>query len=148
MAIVFDSQFLFTKLSFFHDCPLLIPLCNSKWNIFIMFCPICSLQYVGQCNNFRAGTNGHKINFRLNATGNINKMDNKLLFDHLICHNIDYLHVCNVDMIHVGKNTESQLEELLIRKERKWIWDLRSITNYGLNLDDGYFCQNKRCRNR
>ena len=134
--------------SFFHNCPLLIPLCNSKWIILVIFCPICSVQYVGQCNNFRAGTNGHKSNFRLNATGNINKMDNKLLYDHLICLDIDYFHVCNVHMIHIGKNTESQLEELLIRKERKWIWDLRSITAYGLNQDDGFFCQNKRCRNR
>ena len=45
----------------------------------------------------------------------INEID-KLLNDHLICHDIDYLHVCIVDMIHVGNNTESQLEELLSRK--------------------------------
>ena len=54
-------------------------------------------------------------------------MDNKLLYDHLICHNIDYFHVSIVDMIQVGNNTESQLDELLSRKERKWIWDLCSI---------------------
>ena len=30
-------------------------------------------------------------------------------------------------MIHVGNNTESQLDELLGRKERKWIWELGSI---------------------
>ena len=49
-------------------------------------------------------------------------------------------------MIQVGNNTESQLDELLSRKERKWILDLCSITPYGLNQDDGYYCHNKRCR--
>ena len=70
------------------------------------------------------------------------------LYDHLICHNIDYFHVSIVDMIQVGNNTESQLDELLGRKERKWIWDLCSITPYGLNQDDGYYCRNKRCGKR
>ena len=69
-------------------------------------------------------------------------------YDHLICHNIDYFHVSIVDMIHVGNNTESQLDELLSRKERKCIWDLCSITSYGLSQDDGYYCQNIRCKKR
>ena len=53
-----------------------------------------------------------------------------------------------LDMIHVGNNTESQLEELLGRKERKCIWDLGSMTPYDLCQDDGFHCQNKMCRNR
>ena len=89
----------------------------------------------------------HKSDFRLYAAGKINKVDNKLLYNRLICHNKDYFHVCIVDMIHVGSNTESQLEELLSKKERKWIWDLGSITPYGLMQDDGFYCQNKRCGN-
>ena len=32
---------------------------------------------------------------------------------------LDYFHVCIVDMIHVGNNTESLFEEHLGRKERK-----------------------------
>ena len=92
--------------------------------------------------------NGHKSDFRLYAAGRINKMDNKLSYDHLMCHNIVYFHVCIVDMIRVGNNTESQLAELLSREERKWIWDLCSITPYGLSQDDGFYCQNKRYRNR
>ena len=92
--------------------------------------------------------NGHKSDFRHYAAGKINKMDNKLLYDHLICHNIDYFHVSIVDMIQVGNNTESQLDELFSRKERKWMWDLCSINSYGLNQDDGYYCQNKTCRKR
>ena len=46
-------------------------------------------------------------------------MDNKLLYDRLICHDTDYFHVCILDMIHIGNNTEYLLEELLRRKERK-----------------------------
>ena len=63
--------------------------CDSKWNIYVISCPICNLQYVGQSNNFWPHMNGHKSDFRLHAAGKINKMDNKLLYDHLICHNID-----------------------------------------------------------
>ena len=69
-------------------------------------------------------------------------MDNKLLYDHLICQSIDYFHVCIVDMLHVGNNTESQLEELS-RIECKLIWDIGSITPYCLNQDDGSYCQTK-----
>ena len=86
--------------------------CNSKWIIYVISCPN-NQQYVGKSNNFRARMNGHNSDFRLNAAGKINKMDNELVYDHLICHNIDYFHVCFVDMIHVGNKTESQLEELL-----------------------------------
>ena len=122
--------------------------CDSKWIIYVISCPICNLQYVGRSNNFRAHMNGHKSDFRLYDAGKINNMDNKLLYDHLICHDIDYFNVFIVDMIHVGNITESQLEELLSRKERKCIWDLGSITPYGLCQDDGFYCQNKWCRNR
>ena len=69
--------------------------------------------------------NGHKSDFRLYAAGKINKMDNKLLFYHFICHNIDYFHVCIVDMIHIGKNNESQLEKLLSRKKTQMDLGLR-----------------------
>ena len=63
--------------------------------------------------------NGHKNDFRLYAAGKIINMDNNLLYDHLISHDINYFHVSIVDMIHVGNNTESQLDELVSRKERK-----------------------------
>ena len=51
-------------------------------------------------------------------------------------------------MIHIDNNTESQLDELLCRTERKWIWDLCSITPNGLSHDDGYYCQSQRRRKR
>ena len=87
-----------------------------------------------------ARMNGHKSDFRLYVAGKINKMDNKPLYDHQICHFMDYLDVCIVDMIYVGNNTETQLEELLGRIDRKWIWDIFSITPYDLNQDNGSKC--------
>ena len=72
--------------------------CDSKWIIYVISCPICNLQYVGQSNNLRARMNGHKSDFRLNAAGKINN-----LYDNLICHNIHYFHVSTVDMIHVNE---------------------------------------------
>ena len=82
---------------------------------------------MGQSNSIRARMNVHKSDFRLYAAGKINRMATKLSYDHLICHYIHYFNVCIADMIHVGNNTESQIEELLGRKERKLIWDLGSI---------------------
>ena len=38
--------------------------CESKWVIYVIFCPICKLQYVGLSTNFRARMNGHKSDFR------------------------------------------------------------------------------------
>ena len=54
-------------------------------------------------------------------------------------HNIDYFLMCVVDIIQVGNNNEHELEELLSRKECKWILDLGSITSYGLIQDDGFY---------
>ena len=48
--------------------------------------------------------NGHKSEFRLYDAGKIKKIDNKLLYDHLIYHNIDYFQVCNEDLIHLDNN--------------------------------------------
>ena len=98
-----------------------------------------------QSNNFSASMNGHKGDFRLFAAGKIKKIDNKLLYDHLIYHSIDYFQVCTVDLIRVDNNTEHQLEELLNRIEHKLIWDLGSMTPHSLWQDAGYYCQNKRC---
>ena len=63
-------------------------------------------------------------------------------------HNIDYFQVFIVDLICLDNNNEHQFEELLRRNERKWMWVLGSITPYGLNQDDGFYCQDKMCRNR
>ena len=90
--------------------------------------------------------NGHKSDFRLYAAGKINKLDNKILYDRLIYHDIQSFQICIVGLIRLDNNIEIQFEELLGRKERKWIWDLGSITPYSLGQVDGDYCQNKRCR--
>ena len=81
--------------------------CDSKWVIYV-FHPIRKLQHVGQSTNFRAHMNGHKSDFRLYAAGKPTKMDNKLLYDQLIYHNIDYFQVCIIDLIHAHNNKERQ----------------------------------------
>ena len=63
--------------------------------------------------------NGHKSDFQLYATVKLKKIDDK----HLICHNIYHFQVGIVDLIHADNNNEHQLEELLSRKECKWISD-------------------------
>ena len=91
-----------------------------------------------------------KVQFR-KGLRKFNNVDSKTTyFNENCCIIYIYIYMCVsiVDMIQVGNNTESQLDELLSRKELKWIWDLCSITPYGLNQDDGYYCQNKRCRKR
>ena len=147
LSLIYSNYISCTDYNMTSKCHNENTSCDSKLINYVISCPICNLQYVGQCNNFRTRMNGHKSDFRLYAAGKINKMDNKLLYDHLICHNIDYLHVSIVDMIDVGNNTVYQLVDLS-RKERKWIWDVCSLTLYGLNQDDGYYCQNKRRRKR
>ena len=72
--------------------------CDSKWIIYVISCPICNLQYVGQSINYRARMIGHKSDFRLYAAGKIDEIDIKLLHVHLICHDIDYFHMSIVDI--------------------------------------------------
>ena len=67
--------------------------CGAKWIIYVISCAICNLQYVGQSNNFAVRMIGHKSVFGLFAAGQINKMDNKRLCDHLICHDIYYFYM-------------------------------------------------------
>ena len=64
---------------------------------------------MGESDIFWARMNGHKSAFRLYAAGEMNKMDNKLLDDHLIYYYIDYFQM----WITIINNNEHQLEELL-----------------------------------
>ena len=122
--------------------------CNIENTCFDSKSVMYVISYVSQSNNLRARMNGHKRDFRLYVAGKINKMDNELLYDHLIYHDIDYFQVCFVDLIRVDNYNGHHLEKLLSRKEHKWIWDFGSITLYDLNQDDGFNCQSKRCSNR
>jgi hypothetical protein len=118
--------------------------CDSTWTIYVIECPCCLKQYVGQTNNLRFRMNGHRSDFNLYKAGKSNKMDNKLLYDHLISHNMDHYNIRLVDQ--VISNEDSNLQQLLNRKEREWIWKLDSLSPNGLNMDDGFYSQNRKSR--
>ena len=56
------------------ECNIENTSCDSKWFIYVIFCPFCKLQYVGQSNNLRARMNGHWSDYRHCAAGKINKI--------------------------------------------------------------------------
>lgn len=68
--------------------------------------------------------NGHKSDFRLYEAGKLSTMDNKLLNDHLIHHNLYYFHVYIVDYVHVANSSSrQQLHQLIERRENGFgIW--------------------------
>ncbi|KAJ8032026.1 hypothetical protein HOLleu_25430 [Holothuria leucospilota] len=120
--------------------------CDSLWVIYVISCLVCQLQYVGRSNNFRLRINGHKSDFRLYRAGTSNKLDSKILYDHLIFHNCESFKVQIVDRIFKVDRDKGALEKLPTAKEREWIWKLDTVTPKGLNMDDGFYCQNKHFR--
>ena len=76
--------------------------------------------------------NGHRSDFRFYASGKSSKMDNKLLYDHLMEHNLDYFHVQIVDKVFVGGKGTQQLHTDLDHKE-EWIWK-------GMDLENMDYC--------
>ena len=120
--------------------------CDSLWVIYVISYPVCQLQYVGRSNNFRLRINGHKSDFRLYRAGTSNKLDSKILYDHLILHNCESFKVQIVDCIFKANGNKGTLEKLLMKKEREWIWRLVTVSPNGLNMDDGFYCQNKHFR--
>ena len=90
--------------------------------------------------------NGHKSDFRLYRAGTSNKFDSKILYDHLIFHNCDSFKVQIVDRVLIGNRNKETCDLLLNVKEREWIWKLDTVTPKGLNMDDGFYCQNKHFR--
>ena len=120
--------------------------CDSEWIIYVAHCPSCELQYVGQTNNFRLRMNGHRSDFKLYTSGKSNKMDNKLFYDHLKGHNKDYFRVQIVDKVATRHHSAKDLHGLLDKKEKEWIWKLDTVAPKGLNLDDGFYSQNRKMR--
>ena len=90
--------------------------------------------------------NGHRSDFRLYASGKSSKMDNKPLYDHLLEHDLDYFLVQIVDRIFVSNRNSQDLHDMLDSREKEWIWKLDTVIPRGLNLDDGFFAQNKKSR--
>ena len=120
--------------------------CDSTWIIYCIHCPICDKLYVGQSNNLRLRMNGHRSDFGLYRTGKSTKMDNKVLYDHLLDHGTDKFNVQILDSVTLESSASAQAHVLLNKKEREWIWKLNTVTPNGLNSDDGFFSQNKKAR--
>ena len=122
--------------------------CDTLWVIYVISCPHCQLQYVGQTNNFRTRMNGHKSDFRKYRDGDADKTEVKVLYAHLTAHNQSKFNVQIVDHIYIGGRTKEQLHDELNTRERKWIWKLDTVSPKGLNTDDGFYTQNKKSRNK
>ena len=120
--------------------------CDSLWVIYVISCPKCNMQYVGQTNNFRLRMNGHKSDFRLHNNGRSDKTEAKALYTHLASCGKDTFRVQIVDTIDTRGRTKEQLHKELNKREREWIWKLDSISPKGLNTDDGFYTQNKKSR--
>jgi len=120
--------------------------CDSEWVIYVIECPVCALQYVGQSNNFRFRMNGHRSDFKLYISGESNKMDQKVLYDHLRSHNIVSFNVQILDTLVTSKRSVDKLHEMLNDREKQWIWKLDTVIPKGLNSDDCFFSHNKKAR--
>ena len=100
--------------------------CGSLWVIYVISCPECQLQYVGQTNNFRLRMNGHKSDFRQYRNGRSDKTEVKVLYAHLAAHKQNTFKVQIVDYIDSCGRTNEQLHEELNKREKEWIWKLHS----------------------
>ena len=121
--------------------------CNSDWLIYVISCPTCELQYVGQTNNIRLRMNGHKSDLRKYKNDNLGQMDNSQLYQHLALHSQDgQFKFQIVDKLITTNKDIRYLDGRLDRKEKEWIWKLDTITPNGLNMDDGFHSQTKKMR--
>ena len=122
--------------------------CDSLWVIYVIWCPVCKLQYVGQSNNFRLRMNNHKSDFRHFSNGRSDKTETKTLYTHLSSHGECSFRVQVVDSIVTTGRSKEQLHKELDKREKEWIWKLGTTVPNGLNTDDGFYTQNKRSRNK
>jgi peptide-methionine (R)-S-oxide reductase len=119
--------------------------CNSLWSVYVVSCPDCGLQYVGQTNNIRLRMNGHKSDLRKFIDGTSNKSESVILYQHLKEHSQAFRFQIVETLPYVGKR-RTELDNRLDSAEREWIWKLDSITPKGLNVDDGFHVQNRKSR--
>jgi hypothetical protein len=87
--------------------------------------------------------NGHRSDFRKFGTVTANKPDSAALYKHLKDHNQTDFRVQILDRIDKNKGQVSKLSQKLDELEKQWIWKLDTIIPRGLNIDDGFHCQNK-----
>ncbi|KAJ8030076.1 hypothetical protein HOLleu_29652 [Holothuria leucospilota] len=60
--------------------------CSSKWVIYLISCPVCFKQYVGQTNDLRLRINGHKSNLKKFREGKALSRNCTELYKHLSSH--------------------------------------------------------------
>ena len=91
--------------------------------------------------------NGHKSDFRKFCSGTCNKLDNIELYRHLKLHNVNDFKIQIVDQLDLTSEISLEQQNLALdKKEREWIWKLDSLFPLGLNIDNGFYSQNKKNR--
>ena len=119
--------------------------CDAKWVIYCILCPICNAQYVGQTNNFRFRMNAHKSELAKCVNDNLNPNLCTELYKHLRDHSPCFFYVQILDLI---SSSCSDRDDVLNRKEKEWIWKLDCVYPKGLNINDGFNCQNSKRRSQ
>ena len=118
--------------------------CNAEWVIYCISCKQCGIQYVGQTNNLRLRMNGHRSDFSKFGTGSSNKPESAALYKHLKEHGQSDFSVQIIDKLAYSRSSQvPKLSKALDELEKQWIWKLETYVPRGLNIDDGFYCQNK-----
>ena len=68
------------------------------------------------------------------------------LYKHLKDHSPNAFNVQILDVIHSSNFTDR--DAFLDKKEKEWIWRLDCVFPKGLNINDGFNCQNSKRRSR
>ena len=98
--------------------------CSSKWVIYLISCPVCFKQYVGQTNDLRLRINGHKSNLRKFREGTALSSHCTELYKHLSRHSPVDFFVQILDKINTvnflsRENATKLLEQELDLREQK-----------------------------
>ena len=127
--------------------------CSSKWVIYLISCPVCFKQYVGQTNDLRLRINAHKSNLKKFRDGKALPSHCTELYKHLSIHSpgdffVQILDKINTDNFLPRETATKLLEKELDLREKKWIWRLETLVPKGLNMNDGFNCHTKNRRTR
>ena len=88
--------------------------------------------------------NGHRSDFGKFGTGLSNKPESAALYRHLKEHGQTDFSIQILDKLATSRSSQvSKLSKALDELEKQWIWKLETYVPRGLNIDDGFYCQNK-----
>ena len=119
--------------------------CNSKNVIYLLFCKVCGVQYVGSTmTKFRFRFNNHKSRLkRHEKLGEIQKEKDDVINRHFSLEGHRGLQDVGVLLIDkVSSKTE------LLQKEGQWAYRLKSLKPLGLNDSDFFYSKNRALRER